>query len=282
MKKILMTASIAVLMGAQIAVADEADDIAALKQQVEALQVQLQALTAQIDSASAQIQSNTEAAEVAVAQVETLTIDGGRLGGNSSWASNTRLGGYGELHYNNLDGASGGASEIDFHRFVLFVEHEFSNRLRFFSELELEHSLAGDGKPGEIELEQAYIEYDLTENITSVAGLFLIPVGIINETHEPPTFYGVERNEVEKNIIPSTWWEAGAGIHGHNSRGFSWDLAAHSGLSTPIEGGNAFKIRNGRQKVAEATAEDLAVTGRIRYTGIPGLELAASAQYQSD
>ena len=279
MKQKLITALIAVLMGTQIASADEADDIALLKQQVKVLQNQLQTLTAQIEAADTQIQQNTEAAEVAVTQVETLTLgDGGSLSGTSSWANNTRLGGYGELHYNNLDGGS----EIDFHRFVLFAEHEFSDRLRFFSELELEHSLAGDGKPGEVELEQAYIEYDLSENITSVAGLFLVPVGIVNETHEPPTFYGVERNEVEKNIIPSTWWEAGAGIHGHNASGFSWDLAAHSGLSTPIEGSNAFKIRSGRQKVAEATAEDLAFTGRIRYTGTPGLELAATVQYQAD
>ena len=283
MKQRLVTALIAVFMGTQIASADEASDIALLKQQVEALQNQLQTLTAQIETANAQIQQNTEAAEVAVTQVETLTLgDGGSFSGTSSWANNTRLGGYGELHYNNLDGASEGASEIDFHRFVLFAEHEFSDRLRFFSELELEHSLAGDGKPGEVELEQAYIEYDLSENITSVAGLFLVPVGIINKTHEPPTFYGVERNEVEKNIIPSTWWEAGAGIHGHNASGFSWDLAVHSGLSTPIEGSNAFKIRSGRQKVAKATAEDLAATGRIRYTGIPGLELAATVQYQAD
>ena len=123
--------------------------------------------------------------------------------------SKTVIGGYGELHYNNIEDTE----SIDFHRFVLFFGHEFTESIRFFSEFELEHALSGDGKPGEVELEQAYIEMDLTESTTLKTGLFLVPVGIINETHEPPTFYGVERNPVEKNIIPATWWEAGAGFN---------------------------------------------------------------------
>ena len=84
----------------------------------------------------------------------------------ASWAEKIRIGGYGELHYNNLDGEGGatGKDEIDFHRFVLFLGHTFNERTRFFSELEVEHSNAGEGKKGEIELEQAYVEYDLNEN----------------------------------------------------------------------------------------------------------------------
>ncbi|MEO1962790.1 MAG: porin, partial [Cycloclasticus sp.] len=192
----------------------------------------------------------------------------------------TTLGGYGELHYNNLSG-KGGASdkdEVDFHRFVLFFGHEFNDEIRFFSELEVEHSIAGDGKSGEVELEQAYIDFDLNDNHTARAGLFLLPVGIINETHEPPTFYGTERNPIEKNIIPATWWAAGAGLHGQFGEGFSYDAYVHSGLAVP----DSFKIRSGRQKVSKAKANDPAVTARLKYTGIPGLELAITAQHQQD
>ncbi len=84
----------------------------------------------------------------------------------ASWAEKIRIGGYGELHYNNLDGEGGATDkdEIDFHRFVLFLGHTFNERTCFFSELEVEHSNAGEGKKGEIELEQAYVEYDLNEN----------------------------------------------------------------------------------------------------------------------
>ncbi len=195
-----------------------------------------------------------------------------------SQAKQVHIGGYGELHYNNWEHPDGSKTrELDFHRFVLFFGYDFSDSIRFHSELELEHAIAGEGQNGEIELEQAYIEFDLTQNMEAKGGLFLIPVGIINETHEPTTFYGVERNPVEKNIIPTTWWEGGAALTGRfGDSGMSYDLAITSGL----DGGT--DIRGGRQKVSEATANDFAYTGRLKYTGVPGLELAGTAQYQAN
>lgn len=191
----------------------------------------------------------------------------------------THVGGYGELHYNNLDSGN----EIDFHRFILFVGHNFTDRIRFFSELELEHSLAGDGEPGEVELEQAWLDFDLTQDHTARGGLFLIPVGILNETHEPPTFYGVERNPIESQIIPSTWWEGGAMLYGRPTPGLSYDFAVTSGLNAVNDAGvPTFSIRGGRQKVAGAVAENLAYTGRLRWTGAPGVELATTVQYQQN
>lgn len=210
-----------------------------------------------------------------IVQAQQEEID--RLVGSRKSVSDgqTSIGGYGEVHYNNLDSAS----QIDFHRFVLFFNHEFTNDIRFFSEVELEHSLAGDGKPGEVELEQAYVEFDVNDNTRLKGGLFLVPVGLLNETHEPPTFYGVERNPIESAIIPTTWWEAGAGVSGNlGASGVSYDLGLHSGLAV----GDDFSIRSGRQKVAEAVADDLAVSARLKYTGIAGLELAASVVHQSD
>ena len=200
----------------------------------------------------------------------------------ASSASKVHIGGYGELHYNNLEKPNGEEfKQLDFHRFVLFFGYDFSESIRFHSELELEHALVEDTDdgtgPGEIELEQAYIEFDLTENMETKAGLFLIPVGILNETHEPTTFYGVERNPVESRIIPTTWWEGGAALTGRfGGSGVSYDLAITSGL----DGGT--DIRGGRQKVAKASANDFAYTGRLKYTGLRGLELAGTAQYQSD
>lgn len=202
----------------------------------------------------------------------------------SAAANATTIGGYGELHYNNLDATdpANDLDEIDFHRFVLFVNHRFSDRIQFNSELEIEHSLAGDGKPGEVELEQAYVDIALRDALRAKAGLFLLPIGFLNETHEPPTFYGVERNSVENVIIPTTWWEAGGGFSGNFDNGIGWDVAMHSGLKMPITGDGAFRVRSGRQKVAEAFASNWAYTARVRYTGTPGLQLAASLQYQTD
>lgn len=195
----------------------------------------------------------------------------------SSTASKTTIGGYGELHYNN---ENDGAKEIDFHRFVLFFDHEFNDKIRLVTELELEHSLAGDGKPGEVELEQAYVEFDVAQNTWIRTGLFLVPVGHLNETHEPPTFYGVERNEVEKNIIPTTWWEAGVAVGGELAPGWNYQVAYHSGLKQSAT--NLYRFRSGRQKVAEADARYLATTARLGYNGVPGLDVSFAVNYQDD
>ncbi|MDF1781467.1 MAG: porin [Alcanivoracaceae bacterium] len=232
-------------------------------------------------------------------QIDILAQEIESLKTNTSGGSaldNIHIGGYGELHYNNyLDSDtryndvtdSGHDDQIDAHRFVLYFGYDFTDTVRFVSEFELEHSLAGDGKPGEVELEQAYIEVDTSENTKVKAGLFLVPVGLMNETHEPDTFYGVERNLLENKIIPTTWWETGAMFSQNVGAGLSYDIAAHSGLDmlTYDNGTTTFgvnSIRSGRKKSAEAPANKGAVTGRVRYSGVPGLDLGVSMQYQQD
>ena len=195
--------------------------------------------------------------------------------------NDVRLGGYGELHYNDLSG-SGEASdkeEIDFHRFVIFMAYDFSDKVHFNSEVEVEHSLAGDGEPGEVELEQAYVDFDIAESHAVRGGLFLLPVGILNETHEPTTFYGVERNAVEKDIIPTTWWEAGLGLHGQLRDDLSYGAYVHSGLATSLE--DSYAPRSGRQKAAEAAASDLAATVALEWS-VPGSAVGCAVQYQED
>jgi len=260
MKKTLIASVIATLLTSNAAIASE--ETTELRKVITQQQEVLKSLEQRLNETEKKLEATADQVEV------VAESDGGMF-------ANTTIGGYGELHYNNYEDKD---AKIDFHRFVLFFGHEFSDSIRFFSEFELEHSLSGDGKPGEVELEQAYVEVDINEGLSSKVGLFLIPVGIINETHEPPTFYGVERNGVEKNIIPATWWEAGLSFNYKPVGGVSLDGAVTSGL----EVGDDFKIRNGRQKVAKATAENLAYTGRVKYTAITGLELAATVQYQTD
>ena len=282
MKTALLTASVlACLLSLSAAAANKAPPtIEDLWEIIQKQQAEIDALKRQQQDTAKQAADADEKAEAAVVAIEE---SGSATSAKSSWADKTTIGGYGELHYNNInnDGIDD-KKEIDFHRFVLFFGHEFTDKLRFFSELELEHALAGDGKNGEVELEQAYIEYDIRDNLQTRGGLFLMPVGIMNETHEPGTFYGVERNDVENIIVPSTWWEAGGGLNGYHANGISWDLALTSGLAIPTTGDNAFRIRSGRQKVSEAIANDFAYTGRLKYTGIQGLELAGTLNYQSD
>jgi len=205
---------------------------------------------------------------------------------NQASHSKTTIGGYGELHYNNLEEGDGDDfKEIDLHRFVLFFGHEFNERTRFVGELEVEHGgVEADGSPldGELEVEQAYVELDINDTLSAKGGVFLVPAGIMNETHEPPTFYGVERNPVENIIIPATWVTGGAAISNQFANGIQADFAVHSGLQMPTTGSSAFRIRSGRQKISNASANDLAMTARLKYTGVPGLELAGTVHYQSD
>jgi hypothetical protein len=244
-----------------------------LQQQIDELKLQLAETQTQTVETDAKVEAVAEIVESAPQDV---------VG-----AKRTTIGGYGELHYNNIsaEDSSRDYKAIDLHRFVLFFGHEFNDKTRFYSEVEVEHAFVADtggDTPGEVEIEQAFVEFDLGDNLHAKGGLFLVPVGILNETHEPTTFYGVERNNVENIIIPTTWWEGGAGLNGLLGSDWAWDLNLTSGLGMAATGSDAFRVRGGRQKVAEAIANDFAVTGRLRYFGIAGLQAGITVQYQFD
>ena len=183
------------------------------------------------------------------------------------------LSGYMDFHFNKVDHESG---KLDFHRFVLILSHSFSPRLRFVGELELEHAFVeGLEEAGELELEQAYVDFLLSRRLNVRAGMLLMPVGIINERHEPPVFQGVERPFVDTVIIPSTWFDVGAGIHGEIAKGLryrAYAVAPLNALEFTAEEG----IRDGRQKGAESDVRNVAYTGRLEYLGVRGLTLGAS------
>ena len=283
MRTILLAALLATgtqAFAADPSAADMLELIEAQQKQIELLQQQLDATKATLDQLAGQVETNTQATEEANVKAEILAEN---IESQPAVAqSATHLGGYGELHINMLEDQVTGeeTNVLDFHRFVMFLSHDFNDRLRFNSELEVEHAYSGDGKPGAVELEQAYVEYDWRPGQSLKAGLFLVPVGILNETHEPPTFYGVERNPVEKNIIPTTWWEGGIAFDGGFGEGFRYDFAVTSGLYTSAD--DNYAIRAGRQKAAKARFDSQAYTGRLRWLGLPGLELSASVQYQED
>ncbi len=221
-------------------------------------------------------------------QEERLELTADEIEKNMQAADGTQIHGYAEMHYQDLNnGGSSGHSDdvnaLDFHRFVLYVSHEFNDKTQFISEFEIEHSTTGEGaeEKGEVALEQGYIEHDITSSHHIKAGLFLLPIGFLNETHEPNAFYGVERNNVERNIIPTTWNEGGLAYSGETSIGLSYDVALTSGLylDTSLASG---AIRDGRQHASNARADDFGTTIRVKYTGLAGLELGMSIHHEND
>jgi hypothetical protein len=185
----------------------------------------------------------------------------------------TAISGYMDFHFNKPEFEDG---RLDFHRFVLLLTHNFSDRLRFVSELELEHAVVeGLEDAGELELEQAYLDFLLSRRFNVRAGMMLVPVGIINERHEPPVYYGVERPFVDTFIVPTTWFEVGAGVHGEVGRGWRYRAFVMSPLDASEFSADE-GIRGGRQKGADTNIGRPAVTGRVEYVGVRGLTAAAS------
>lgn len=268
-----------------VAIAADAPSVEELWETVQQQQQEIEQLREELESnrnqtSSVQVRS-LENSELIEAVGDVIESSDGLLA--SADSRTTRIGGYGEMIYNN-ETSSSSSKELDVQRFVLFVGHQFNDSLRFHSELEIEHSFISDDdrSPGAVELEQAYVEWDYSANHSVLAGMHLVPMGIINETHEPATFYGVERNRIESRIIPSTYRVNGIKFSGRLGGGFSYDLGVHEGLFFESGNGGELAIRDSRQSGARAEMDDPAYTGRLRYTGVPGLELGVSMQYQSD
>ena len=181
--------------------------------------------------------------------------------------------GYMDFHFNKVEGEDGA---LDFHRFVLILNHSFSSRMRFVAELEVEHAFVeGLEESGEVELEQAYVDFLITRAFNIRAGMLLVPMGIINERHEPPVYHGVERPFVDTVIIPTTWFDTGAGIHGEVGGGFRYRAYAMAPLDS-LQFSADEGIREGRQKGSESNVRNIAVAARTEYIGVPNLTVGAS------
>ncbi|HET8946982.1 MAG TPA: hypothetical protein VFQ07_08360, partial [Candidatus Polarisedimenticolia bacterium] len=190
------------------------------------------------------------------------------------------VGGYGEMLFTNPDdtaddgSASGEVATADLLRAVLYFGYKWNDHLLFNSEIEVEHAVSASDKEGEVEVEFAYVDYRRSDGFGARGGLLLVPMGFLNELHEPPIFFGATRPEVEQAIIPTTWRELGGGVYGGHGP-IAWKgylvTSLNSAGFTADEG-----IREGRQEGSEAVAEDLALTARVDWTVRPGLLLGAA------
>ena len=183
------------------------------------------------------------------------------------------LSGYMDLQYVN---PSNGDAFIDFRRFVLLFAHRFSDRIRFISELEVEHAIVEGGEEkGELELEQAYLDFLIDRRFSVRAGQLLVPVGIINERHEPPVYYGVHRPFVDTFIIPTTWFDVGAGVFGDLGKGWRYRAYVMPPLNA-AEFSAGEGLADSSQQGSRSVVRHWAGTGRVEYLGVPRTTLGAS------
>ena len=201
------------------------------------------------------------------------------------------LGGYGEVLYENFAAErenadpSGMRDQIDALRAIIYVGYRFTDNLLFNSEIEFEHG--STDQAGSVSVEFAYLDYIPSPYLGVRGGMLLVPMGFINELHEPPIFLGTTRPLTENSLIPTTWRENGFGIFG-DVGDFSYRAYVVNGLDAigdgPSRAGgfSAGGLRGGRQKGSRALIEDPALVGRLDFepTGLlPGLLLGASAYH---
>lgn len=189
------------------------------------------------------------------------------------------IGGYGEAFYTNYTGDKGTRRDsADLQRAVLYFGYKFNDWIILNNEIEFEHGTTGEGseEKGEVSVEFSQLDFLLDPMANVRAGLMLIPMGFINEIHEPTTFHGNRRPDVERFIIPSTWREIGAGLFGEIVPGLQYRMYAVNGLNASEFESSG--IREGRQSGSKAFAENWAFTGRVDYSvpSLPGLLVGAS------
>jgi opacity protein-like surface antigen len=270
--------------------ADDKAELQALKEKLAALEAKIEAQEKKSDE-----QTATLATEIKQTRIGQLIPEKAEL--KSQWglgpaasgvynvSSGLSIGGYGEANFRSfVDDAQGKKNTADLLRLITYFGYKFNDNIVFNSEIEYEHATTEEiggtsGEDGgEVEVEFAYLDFLVQQEFNVRAGSVLIPMGFINEIHEPPYFFGVMRPEVERLIIPTTWNEIGAGFFGQG------DVAGKLEYRTYLVNGlraSRFEdsgIREGRQLSNRALMEDVAWTGRVDYSPnvVPGLMVGGS------
>lgn len=264
-----------------------ADD-AALLQRIDKLTAELESLKAELAAtrkkteAVEQKQVSLESATAPLvnsnlpAQVAALNEQAQKPSGSATTVTS-----YGEINYSRPRQAADQA-QTDVARAVIAISHRFDDKTKMVSEFEWEHAVTSKDDNGESEVEQLYVEHELRPGLSAKAGLFLIPMGLLNTNHEPTAYYGVYRNFVETAIIPTTWREAGFALSASLENGWTldggittgfdlskWDATSTDGRTSPLGAIH--------QEGQLAKSRDLAFHAAANYRGIPGLLLGASA-----
>lgn len=247
-----------------IAKMQPSNEVAELRRQIEVLSAEIESLkTRQTDTTAV---ADTEQFGLGAAASKVYRVDHG-----------ISFGGYGEMLYENFAGSNDAGvrtttkDRFDMLRGVLYTGYKYNDRVLFNSEIEFEHGNTALG--GEASVEFAYLDFMATKNVGVRTGLLLIPMGLVNEQHEPTTYLTARRSTVENAIIPTTWREMGAGVFGEHGP-LSWRAYAVNSIR-----GDRFTaggVRGGRQKGANAQIEDIALTGRLDYEPFDGTTIGGS------
>lgn len=257
------------LLCALPALAQQSDRERAQQDQIEALQQQLEVVVEELGRLRTEVGVPEEpelkgAYGLGPAASKVYGVPRGlSIGGYAEGVYRTQLG----------DAEGGGDATSDFTRAVLYFGYKYADWLVFNTELEFEH--ASTGEDGDVSVELATLDFLLRPELNVRAGLLLLPMGFVNEVHEPPFYYGTERPLAERQIIPSTWRENGVGVFGSLGEDVvSYRLYVTNGFDATGFGPSG--LRGGRQKGSRTRSNDLAVVARLDLEPSPGVRLGGS------
>ncbi|MGC4059927.1 MAG: hypothetical protein QM749_03360 [Aquabacterium sp.] len=255
-----------------------------LAKKLEAVEAQNAELKAKLDKLEAsQRQQATQVQEQAQAvdnvQKAVAAAPKERTGGN--WADTTTVTSYGEITYSRPF-KTPEKTNADVARAVIGITHRFDDKTKMVGEWEWEHAVTSSSDGGESEVEQLFVEREFDVGVRGKAGLFLMPVGLINENHEPTAYYGVFRPDVDTKIVPSTWREVGFSLAGDTQMGLGWQAGVTTGpnLSNWDASTDEGRVRGPLASIhgegQAASARDFLFHGALNWRGLPGLLLGGS------
>ena len=273
MKKITVSlATVGMLSGVTV-FADDAAEIAKLKQEIAELQETTQTLVDETSDLKTGFNYTT---------IDTKQSHSG-LGAAASKVyyskSPLSIGGYGEIYYSTTSGNNPNSSKVDVARFVPYIGYKFTDNIILNAEIEFEHGGVNieNGKGAEVIVEFMYLDFLVNNNFNIRAGNMLVPMGLINERHEPNLFTTVQRPQTAKYLIPTTWNESGLMAYGNIMNGLEYKAALLTALNTKVSTDKW--LRDSRGGAYENANPKFAGVARVDYTGINGVMVGGSVYY---
>jgi hypothetical protein len=187
------------------------------------------------------------------------------------------VGGYIDMEF---EWHEGGENTFDQHRLIPFLYAQVSERVRVATEIEFEHGgdVPGDG---EVKLEFAVLDFDLTDGLSFRGGVILSPLGSTNLLHDTPLIDITDRPLVDQVIIPTTLSESGMGFFGtvypSEASVLSYEVYVVNGFDEGVVNDDGhLRIRGGRGSKGQDNNQSKAIVGRIGYSPRLGIDAGAS------
>jgi hypothetical protein len=242
----------------------------------------------------------------------TTTGKKGILGVADSPVAGLSIGAYGEFKYGSLQNPAANGqwqNGADAHRLVLLPTYAITPNIIFNAEIEFEHAGTGfdadDKLHGTAEIEQIFVDFKIVDQFNwRSPGIDLIPIGYINQHHEPTQFYSVNRPPLYNGLIPSTWKAPASSFFGTITDGVNYQVQVSSSLE---DFGDDFALRTDANTVPpfptpygpgisglaglafslpvrgdfRQLSNDLAYAGKLDFTppSVPGLGWSLSIYY---